>query len=84
MTHQVQFLNEAYASFACTVLNSPPYVKQYVSVTRFHANAMVTSDSKQRNIKKFIVEADNVVFGSAGSTAVLTLTNDLDSESVYW
>ena len=80
------------ASFACTVLNSPqyekfgkavPYVKQYVSVTRFLTNAIVASDSKRRNSKRFTVEVDNVVFGPAGSMAVLKLTNDLKSESIY-
>ena len=80
------------ASFACTVLDSPryekfgkpvPYAKRYVSVTGFLANAIVASDSKRRNSKKFAVEVDNVVFGPAGSTAVSKLTNDLDSESIY-
>jgi hypothetical protein len=47
------------------------------------ANVIVASDSKLRKVKKFIVEVDNVVFGPVGSAAVLTLTNDLDSESLY-
>ena len=80
------------ASFTCTVVNSPwygnfgkpvPYVKQYVSVTGFLANVIVVSDSRQRNSKKFIVEVYNVVFSPAGSVMVSTLTNDLDSESLY-
>ena len=80
------------ASFVCTVLDSPqyqkfgkpmPYAKWFVFVTGFLTNAIVTSDSKPRKVKKFIMEVDSVVFGPAGSAAVSTSTNDLDSESLY-
>ena len=81
------------ASFACTVLDSPryqkfgkpvPYAKRFVFATGFLANAIVASDSKPRKVKKFVVEVDNIVFGPSGSATATALTNDLDSESLFY
>lgn len=61
-----------------------PYAKRYVSVTGFLTNMISASEFKSWKIKKFFLEVDNIVFGPAGATTVMTLANGLDSESLFY
>ena len=55
-----------------------------MSVPGFLTDTISASKFEPQKIKKFFLEVDNIVFGPAGAAMVMTLTNCLDSESLFY